>query len=412
MGGVPTRGTIADRPWGQTLGALADDGGRLRLTLRSAGKVFDMVVDRGVVTEASSPLEADSMLRVAMRTHPMSKLRREEIRYALADAPRDAELDIVSQMLNLTPEQSAAFHRALVTQRAARTFAIDEGEYELAPLLPSPIAPDGIDVRHVIFLGARMNLSTERMRVDLLAFGQSFRLVPAVLDELDRFGFAPAERRVVGALRVCSSIAELEAKFREIDSRAARAVIYALASCGGIVPLDQAESAPAESRGWDFDEVSEIGVAFTGATAAGSDAVPVQVDDAPTLPLAIDQSMLTTFPTENATTVRPSALSRHEVLELIHELIALLDRGGDHFALLGVSIDASVEDIHAAYVERSRHLGRQRLAELEIVDDGLLAPRLLAQLAIAFTTLTDRGRRSEYIASLARAPGPRATTRH
>lgn len=408
MGGVPPRGTIADRPWGQTLGALGGEGRAVRLTLRSADKLFEMVIDRGRVVDARSPLEVDSILRVAMKTHPMSKLRREEIRYALAEAPRDAELEIVAGMLNLTPDQRAAFQCTLITQRAARTFAVDDGEYELEPLPPAPIVADGVDVRRVIFIGARMNLSTDRMRVDLRGFPQSFRVTPAVLEELDRFGFAPAEQRVVGALRVCSSVAELEAKFREIDARGARAVIYALASCGGIEPLDVSPSPP-ESSGWDFDEVSEIGRAFTGATAAGSDAVPVPLDDEPTLPLALEQSMLKTFPTDNATTVRPSALSRHEVIELIHELIALLDRGGDHFALLGVSVDAPVEDIHAAYVERSRHLSRTRLAELDIVDDGLLAPRLLAQLAIAFTTLTDRGRRSEYLATLARVTAPRAT---
>src|SRR5204863_5863756 len=128
-------------------------------------KLFDMVLDRGVVVEASSPLAVDSILRVAMKTHPMSKLRSEEIRYALAEAPRDAELEIVAGMLNLTAAQSAAFQRTLVTQRAARTFAVDEGEYELEPLAPSPIVPDGVDVRRVIFIGARMNLSTDRMRL-------------------------------------------------------------------------------------------------------------------------------------------------------------------------------------------------------------------------------------------------------
>jgi hypothetical protein len=409
MGSLPVRGTVADRPWGKTLGALGVEERSVRLILRSDDKVFDVVFDRGVIVDASSPLAVDSMLRVALKSHPMSKLRSEELKYALAKASSDDELEIVTRMLNLTPDQGAALHRALVTQRAARTFAIDEGEYEIEPRYPSTNVPDGVDVRCVIYIGARMNLSTDRMRIDLLELGKTFRVKPTVVDELDRFGFAPAERRVVGALRVCSSIAELEAKFREVDSRAAHAVVYALASCGGLEPLDVAPVR--ESDGWDFDEASEIGLAFNGAAPAGSDAVPVPLDDEQTVPLAIDQSMLKTFPTHKATTVRPSALSRHEVIELIRELIELLDRGGDHFALLDVSVDAPVEDIHAAYVERSRHLSRQRLAELEIVDDGLLAPRLLAQLAIAFTTLTDRRRRSEYIASLAKAPGRRGITR-
>jgi len=34
----------------------------------------------------------------------------------------------------------------------------------------------------------------------------------------------------------------------------------------------------------------------------------------------------------------------------------VLARGANHFALLGIAIDAPIEDIHASYVELSRHL--------------------------------------------------------
>ena len=85
---------------------------------------------------------------------------------------------------------------------------------------------------------------------------------------------------------------------------------------------------------------------------------------------------------------------------LIEERTALLDRGCDHFTLLGLPVGAPIEDVHGAYVELSRHLRPKRLAELAITDEGFAAQRLLAQLGIAFTVLTDRIRRPEYIASL------------
>jgi len=103
------------------------------------------------------------------------------------------------------------------------------------------------------------------------------------------------------------------------------------------------------------------------------------------------------------TTVRPNALAAHEVISLIEERTAMLERGTDHFTLLGVTIGAPIEEIHAAYVELSRHLQAKRLAELNISDEGLVAQQLLAQIGIAFTVLTDRVRRPEYLATLQRA---------
>ena len=118
--------------------------------------------------------------------------------------------------------------------------------------------------------------------------------------------------------------------------------------------------------------------------------------------------MLDTFRTNQTTLVRRNALAAHEVTALIEERTALLDRGADHFALLGVELGASIEDIHAAYVELQRHLSSNRLAELGISDESFAAQRLLAQIGIAFTVLTDRILRPEYIASLERTRRPPA----
>jgi hypothetical protein len=127
---------------------------------------------------------------------------------------------------------------------------------------------------------------------------------------------------------------------------------------------------------------------------------PIDPHEQPTARANLSRSMLDAFRTNKTTTVRPNALAAHEVAALIAHRTALLDRGADHFTLLGVSIGAPVEDIHAAYVELSRHLRPRRLEELGIADEGLQAQRLLAQIGIAFTVLTDRYRRSEYLSSL------------
>jgi hypothetical protein len=114
----------------------------------------------------------------------------------------------------------------------------------------------------------------------------------------------------------------------------------------------------------------------------------------------LPRSMLDSFRTNRTTTVRPNALAVHEVMKLIEQRTILLDRGADHFTLLGLPIGAPVEDVHAAFVELSRNLRPMRLTELGISDDSFAAQRLLAQIGIAYTVLTDRILRAAYLASL------------
>jgi hypothetical protein len=360
-----------------------------------------------------------------------------KIKRAIAAAPTLDEIDVLAAAARLTSDQTHALRVKLVTQCAARTFSVDEGRYEIEEGTSESVAEGGIDVRRVIYMGAHLNLSQERMVSDLRQFGTRFTVKPSVIDELARFGFGRPEIPIIKALQVCGSLAELEARFREIDPRAAQSVLYAFASCDGLAPLPTLELGPEEPAfdehsiaqgtpglakvpaAFDFDEISETAApAFdgpltkaisslvrdqlrSGARPTFGDGVPLPLDEhtMQTVP-APSRSMIETFRTGKMTTVRPNALARHEVISLINERIALLDNGADHFALLGLPIGAPIEDVHAAYVELSRHLKPARLAELKISDEGFLAQRLFAQIAIAFTVLTDRIRRPEYMATL------------
>ena len=99
-----------------------------------------------------------------------------------------------------------------------------------------PVYPGvSVDHRHVIYLGVRTNLAEQRLIDDLRHLGSYFVLKPEVLDELPRYGFEPAAQPVIEALKLGTSLPELEASHRELDPRFAQAIIYALVSCTACV---------------------------------------------------------------------------------------------------------------------------------------------------------------------------------
>src|SRR3569833_1415475 len=199
----------------------------------------------------------------------------------------------------------------------------------------------GVDVRTVVYQGARLVLDGARLPRGVRMFGSRFVLTA---DDacVARFGFDDAERAVVDALRAGTSPPEIEARQRELDPRMIEAVIYALASCGA------------------------VSAQVVGGT-------------------------------------RPRPLAASEVRGLSTAGREMLARSVDHFTMLGLPIGASVEAVRTAYLELARNLRLERLTELRIRDRELDARALLAQITIAFTVLTDPARRAEYIAALRRS---------
>lgn len=93
----------------------------------------------------------------------------------------------------------------------------------------------------------------------------------------------------------------------------------------------------------------------------------------------------------------PSLSSNAAAAEiLIRDKLAIIDRGGNHYELLGV--DKSVPDaaIAKAYFTLARQLHPDKIAALGIVDEERAVERVFAQINIAFTVLSDKAKREEY----------------
>ena len=228
-----SRGSIAERPWAITLATFARRGASGQLTLIADQKRYSIAFERGRIVAARSPMIADSAARVALTAHLISSSQAQELQRQLARVPSRDDIDALAEIAQLSATQVNRLRCEAIIRRAARTFALEVGEYifEDKSCLPGPRGD--ADIRAVVYHGIRMHLSEQRLAADLRQLGGArFALEPDTSEELNRFGFCDGEWPVLAALRKGASLPELEARFREVDPRTMHAAIYALVACG------------------------------------------------------------------------------------------------------------------------------------------------------------------------------------
>ena len=223
------RGSVFDRPWGRTLGALGLRGLSGQLTLTGAdGKTYVIAFANGAIAGAASPIASDAAVRIALTGGLVSTTQVAEIARKQAASPGRDEVELIAEHLRIGADQAMRLRRRTIAQRAARTFSVDKGEFVVDDRITLPIvAGSELDVRTVIYLGARQNLSEVRLAAELGLFGSWFRLKPEAFDDLPQFGFGEAERPILDHLMNGASLGDLEA-IEGIDGRVVRATVYAL----------------------------------------------------------------------------------------------------------------------------------------------------------------------------------------
>jgi hypothetical protein len=216
-----------------TLGALGMRGLTGQLTLTSDGKALRVAFDQGAVVGAHSPLTSDAAVRMAMTANLITSSQVADITRRMATAPDRDEIELLAELARLTPEQAARLRRRLVAQRAARTFSFDRGEFLVEDQVTiSVVAGSELDIRAIVFLGAKNNLSEARLAGELEMLGGWFRLKENAIGDLAQYGFTAAEKPALEMLVEGANLADIEAAHPELGERSIRAVTYALASCG------------------------------------------------------------------------------------------------------------------------------------------------------------------------------------
>ncbi|HEY1817382.1 MAG TPA: DnaJ domain-containing protein [Kofleriaceae bacterium] len=227
------RGAVSDRPWGRTLGALGMRGLTGQLTLTSDGKPYRIAFHHGAVVGASSPLASDAAVRIALTGGLITSTQVSDITRRIASSPHRDEVEVLAEVVKLSSDHASKLRRRLVAQRAARTFAIERGDFVIEDRVDVPVVPGSeLDIRAVIYLGARTNLTEDRLANEVATLGGWFQLKPAVVGELAQFGFTESDKPVLQQLIAGSNLAELEVAANEgVGSHGVRAIVYALVSC-------------------------------------------------------------------------------------------------------------------------------------------------------------------------------------
>lgn len=244
---IVARGTVADRPWGRTLSFVADRRFSGELITELDGRRYVVGFEAGAVVAAASPLATDAAVRVALTAGLVTSSQVAEINRQVAARPDLDEVDAVAAAAKLGPDQADRLRRRVIAHKAIRGFALDRGEFVLVDERSLEFDPaHAIDVRALIYLGARTHMTEQRLLQELARVGPGFQLRGEALASLPQYGFSEAEKPVLAALRAAPvAVIELDEAAPQLDPRTVRAVAYALAVTNA---LDVAQSSVAHDR--------------------------------------------------------------------------------------------------------------------------------------------------------------------
>jgi tetratricopeptide (TPR) repeat protein len=408
------RGSVSDRPWGMTLGALGLRGLSGQLILSAEGRRYQIAFEGGAVVAASSPLASDAAVRLAMTGGLLSSTQVSDIARRQQANPHREEVELIAELIRLAPEQAMKLRRRAIAQRAARTFSLDRADFIVDDQVTLPVVAGAeLDIRSVIFLGARSNLSEARLANELAMFGNWFQLRPDAFIDLPQYGFGSTDQPVLDILERGALLSDLE--MMGSDPHVVRAMIYALVSCSAVESEGGFQSQPAPRAQPQASPPQPApqpppAQPRPPAQPPAPDAYPV---DPPTTRRAHDQIDGATVrrPTgieaprtanHHTTSPRPVRTTQADpkqtaqVQALIKKHLELVKKRADHYTLLGSRVDASPDELRKAYFALARQLHPDRLSALGIADDTKEAQRLFAEVNTAFGVLSDPIRRQEY----------------
>ena len=243
-------GPGSDEAWGVTLASFAARRVTGELVVSPGDKEIRVAFRNGAIVGATSPSMQDSPVRVAVQLSLLTTSQVSDIARRQKAAPQRDEIELIAEVAKLSGDQVRRLRRRTVALRAARTFAITTG-YKFVNTITMPIMPGNeLDVRAVIYIGARVHLSADRISPDLQKL--TWDMTPQQVEDLPQFGFNAPEMTIVTGLRAGMSLTDIVGMNAEVDPRMAQALLYTLVAC--YAPETMPIMAPPPSQ---FEEFAE-----------------------------------------------------------------------------------------------------------------------------------------------------------
>jgi tetratricopeptide (TPR) repeat protein len=406
------QGHVTDRPFARTVYTVAAKHFTGDLVLEESGRSYKLSWEDGQVVAAESPSPADSPPRVALASGLVSSTHVSRALELMAKEPGREAIQVLQELARLSPDQMIRLKRKLLVQRASRVFALPNARFVLdnARSLRADADVPALDARWLIYFGVRTHYTIDRLDGDLAAvMERPLTLARDAAAGLPAFGFADSERHVLDRLRQRAwTLHQLSEASPELEARIVRSIVYSLIACDCLEEGAPATAAPPRP---------------TSTTAAPPRPAPPPATTPPPLrrrPSTAAQRTRTITrpgiapPGTQLNAPRKALLAqgtaRHidftevaapgsaagETLELIARKLAELDAGANHFSMLGVPSNATVDEIRAAYFSLAKRLHPDRLQAVGVTGSAADAQRLFARINLAFGVLTDPVKRAEY----------------
>lgn len=230
------RGNLADRPWGKTLAGIAARAVTGKLTVVGDDKRYVIRFVGGLIVDAESPNAADSTVRIGVTTGLLTATAAAEA-VRLMGRGMD-ELTASATAGRLSDEQKRRLHRLAFAHKAARTFALERGLFELSDECVTHVeTASAVEAATVIALGARLMSPDALSRV----LGNVHTIT--ISGNLAVFGFLGDE---LSAIKAFSSGAILPQVASEMGT-AALCAAYAVITSGAGTATERPASVAAAS---------------------------------------------------------------------------------------------------------------------------------------------------------------------
>src|SRR5262245_43465300 len=102
---MEVRGSVTDRPWGLTLGAIALRRHTGQLTIEADSKRYCIAFHDGAIVAASSPQAADAIARIALTNHFITSTQVTDITRRLALSSDRDEVEVLAEAVRFSPDQ-------------------------------------------------------------------------------------------------------------------------------------------------------------------------------------------------------------------------------------------------------------------------------------------------------------------